>query len=266
MRRGRTDDQSDSGGGPSRGEIEFPRDLSPLPPTARFLELAQGYGIEFEPHDIERLGHYLALLLAGNSVTNLTGVRDPEVAWETLIFDALTLLPLLADLPEGGRCIDVGTGGGLPGLPLAIVSPQLRFTLLDATGKKIAFVRHAIEQLSLNNAEALQGRAEVLAANANTEHRAAYDVVVSRAVGRVAMLAELTTPLAKVGGTVLLVKGQRADEELAEAKQVLHALHVAHAGTVDTPTGRIVVLDKSRATPAKYPRIADVGRAKGPKR
>lgn len=228
--------------------------MAPLSPPARFLELAQSHGIEFEPHDLERLGRYLALLLAGNAVTNLTGVREPDAAWETLIFDALTLLPFLGELPEGARVIDVGTGGGLPGLPLALTLPHVQFTLLDATGKKIAFVRHAIEQLSLTNAQAVQGRAEVLGANGNASHRAMYDGVISRAVGRVALLAELTAPLAKVGGVVLLVKGQKADEELAEAKQVLHALHVTHAGTADTPTGRIIVLEKRRATPGKYPR------------
>ena len=78
--------------------------------------------------------------------------------------------------------------------------------------------------------------------------------MVARAVGRLRVLAELTVPLAKVGGVVALVKGQKADEELAEAKAALHMLHATHAGTVETPTGRIVVLEKRRATPTKYPR------------
>jgi 16S rRNA (guanine527-N7)-methyltransferase len=78
--------------------------------------------------------------------------------------------------------------------------------------------------------------------------------VVSRAVGRLATLLELTVPLAKVGGLIVLTKGQKADEELAEAKQTLHMLHAAHAGTVDTPTGRLVVIEKLRDTPKMYPR------------
>ncbi len=228
-----------------------------LEAPASFLEQAEGFGIAFEPGEVERLGRYLSLLLAANELVNLTAVREIEAAWERLIFDALTLLPVLADLPEDARVIDVGTGGGLPGIPLAIVNPGMQVTLLEPTGKKAAFLRHAVGQLGLTNVKVVRDRAESIAghrAGAGSVHRGGYDAVVARAVGRLRLLAELTVPLAKVGGVVALVKGQKADEELEEAKAALHMLHATHAGTVDTPTGRIVVLEKRRATPAKYPR------------
>lgn len=236
--------------------------MEALKPPAGWLERVAALGVSFAPGEVERLGLYLALLLDANERMNLTAIRDAGEAWERHVFDALTLVPVLADLPEGAEVADVGTGGGIPGLVLACVMPRVRFTLVDATGKKCDFVRDAAARIALANVTVLHARAERLgqdrgertAAGRVGGHRGRYDAVVSRAVGRLASLAELTVPLAKVGGLIVLTKGQKADEELAEAKQALHMLHAGHAGTVDTPTGRIVVIDKLRDTPKAYPR------------
>ena len=147
----------------------------------------------------------------------------------------------------------MGSGGGLPGLSLAIVMPKASFTLLEATGKKAAFLREAARALGLSNVRVVQGRAESVGQD-HREHREAYDAAVSRAVGRVAMLAELTVPFVRPGGVTLLIKGQKADEEVAEAKRAFEMLLCTHAGTVDTPTGRVVVLAKHSRTPRDYPR------------
>jgi 16S rRNA (guanine527-N7)-methyltransferase len=206
------------------------------------------------------------MLLAANDALNLTAVTDPEQAWTRHIFDSLTLLPALADLPDEARVIDVGTGGGLPGIPLALCMPHLGFTLLDATAKKVAYLRAVADALSLSNVRVVEGRAEVVGHDRgerlNTPagfkrgqgHRESYDAVTARAVGRLATLAELTVPFAKPGGRVLLVKGTQADDELAEAAKALHLLKATHDATLDTPTGRIVVLSKTSATPKIYPR------------
>ena len=148
----------------------------------------------------------------------------------------------------------MGTGGGLPGIPLAIAMPTMKFTLLEATGKKAEFLRHAIgpAALGLTNADVLSSRAE--AAGREPDRRDAYDAAVARAVGPLAVIAELTTPLVRAGGLIVLVKGERADDELAAAKAALHLLHATHVGTVQTPTGRLVVLEKQRLTPKMYPR------------
>ncbi len=240
-----------------------------------FLAETKTIGIEFEPGEEEKLGLYLALLLKANELQNLTAVRDAKEAWRRHILDSLTLLPFIAEFGDGAKIIDVGSGGGLPGLPLAIAMPKDNFTLLEATGKKCEFLRQAIARLDLKNASVVQGRSERVAHDrgARTDqhgtirhdggHREAYDIVIARAVGRLATLAELTLPLCKVGGRVLLIKGEKADEELKEAEKALHILKAVHGGTTPTPTGRIVILEKRSATPRDYPR-ADGEPARAP--
>lgn len=234
-----------------RPPVQIP-DVAALSPPQGFTDAAAAQGIEFEPGDVEQLGLYLALLLETSKSVNLTSVTDPAEAWTRHILDSLTLIALLADLPGGSRIIDVGSGGGLPGIPLATVMPALRFTLLEATGKKAEFLTAAAARLGLSNVAIVNARAET--AGHQPAYREQFDAALARAVGPMAVIAELTVPLVKIGGRVLLIKGQKADEELVAAKPALHRLHVVHAGTVDTPTGRIVVLDKPRKTPAGYPR------------
>jgi len=207
---------------------------------------------------------------------NLTAVTDAGEAWDRHVLDSLTLLPVLAEAEvdparEGPgrdrlRVLDVGSGGGLPGLVLACVMPGADFVLLDATEKKCRFLRHAARELGLGNVGVVHGRAEAAGHERGTRvdsggvsrrdgaMRESFDVVTARAVGGLATLAELVVPFARVGGLCALIKGQKAEEELAAAKAGLHLLHASHAGTVETPTGRIVVLEKRRRTPRVYPR------------
>ncbi|MCA9280801.1 MAG: 16S rRNA (guanine(527)-N(7))-methyltransferase RsmG [Phycisphaeraceae bacterium] len=242
---------------PDRPPIEFASDAPPLTPTREFLGACAGYGIEFDGGDTERLGRFLALMLDANDRCNLTSITEPGQAWMKHIFDALTLIPLLGEIDEGGLVADIGSGGGVPAIPLAICLPHLRFTLFESTAKKVAFLESVIRALKLTNASVVNRRAED-AGQDHKNYRERFDAVTARALGRIVVAAELTVPLAKVGGAdggrVLLVKGERAEEELAEAKQALHLLHATHAGTIQTPTGRIVVLEHARKTPRDYPR------------
>lgn len=233
-------------------EVMADAPAGPPEPPPEFIAAAAELGIAFEPGEIEKLGRFLALLLHANTRMNLTAIKEPAEAWRRHILDSLTLMAPLAELPPGATVIDIGTGGGVPGVPLAIVRPDLRFTLLDATAKKTAFVRAALDVLGVDHANVVTARAEQAARD--PQHRDAYDAAIARAVGPMATIAELATPFVKPGGVAVLVKGEKATEELEQAKAALHLLLSAHAGTLDTPTGKIVILEKMRPTPKAYPR------------
>jgi 16S rRNA (guanine527-N7)-methyltransferase len=250
-----------------REPIPFKTDAPPLAPPPSFLAAAGDLGVTFDDGDLDRLGRYLAMLLEANALVNLTAIREPDEAWHRHILDALTLLPVLADLEpreaekpaDAGagdarqiRLIDVGTGGGVPGIPLAIVAPQIHVTLLEATGKKAEFLRAATQALGLGNTTVTQDRAESL--GQDRAHRETYDVAVARAVGRLAMVAELIVPLVRRGGLALAIKGEQAERELEEAAFALGKLGARFAGLAQTPTGRVIVLEKTTLTPRTYPR------------
>lgn len=245
--------------------------MTQLQPPEGWTDRCSDLGVSFEPGEVEKLGAFLALMLDENTRMNLTAIRDPEEAWEKHILDALTVLPVLAevqpDTEEGVEdrrvsVLDVGSGGGVPGIPLAIVMPNVNFTLMDSTAKKTAFLKRAVTELGLTNVRVVTGRAETLGQDRGERtsqgraggYRDRFDAVVARAVGRMVTLVEITVPMARVGGLVVMIKGQRADEELTEAKAAMHLLHAAHSGTIDTPTGRVVVIEKLRNTPRDYPR------------
>lgn len=222
------------------------------PPPETFIEQAAALGIVFEAGDVERLGRFLSLLLEANRRFNLTAITDLQEAWPRHVLNSLGLVPYLAQT-VAERVIDVGSGGGLPGLPLAIAMPQVAFCLLEATGKKARFLEETARALGLTNVSVVNDRAETVGQD-RAHHREHYDAVVARAVGGLAVLLELTVPLARVGGHVLAIKGKRAECEIAEAKQALHLLHAQIVAADRTPTGTVIVIQKRRATPKRYPR------------
>lgn len=227
-------------------------DVKPLAPTDEFLHAAQSLGIAFDPGEVERLGHYLALLLDANSRMNLTRITAPGEAWKRHVLDSLTLLPCIV-AANAARVVDIGSGGGAPGIPLAIVLPDVAFTLIEATGKKCAYLESAANALRCSNVAVHMNRAESAGAP-GAPLRELFDLATARALGPLRILLELAAPLVKVGGHILAIKGEKADEEIHEAKRALHALHCGVVDVHDTPTGRIVVIEKRARTPGKYPR------------
>jgi 16S rRNA (guanine527-N7)-methyltransferase len=225
---------------PARPRLPLP---SPprLAPPAGFAERLASIGAGVEDATLGRLGDYLARLLAMNETLNLTAIVQPDEAWERHVLDALTLLPLWNGLWRGARLADVGSGGGVPGIPIAIALPHVEVTLIESIKKKAAFLEDVAAALGLANVRVVAERAE---AAAGAGLHGAFDVVTARAVAKTEALVAFTAPLAKPGGRLYFIKGQRADEEVAEAARAMKRAGVAHQATVPTPTGRIVVLER----------------------
>lgn len=219
--------------------------MSNFPPVA-----ADAASESLDPNLRQRLERYVAFLLEENEKFNLTAIADPEQAWSRHVLETLTVLPLLG---PGKRLIDVGSGGGIPGMVLAIAQPELEVTLLEATGKKARFLERAAQLLGLNNVSVVCERAEI-AAKPGSGLRERFEIVTARAVAELRVLVELTAPFAAVSGLLVAIKGEQAADELSSASRALTTLNLAHEATVRQPTATIILLRKAGATPAKYPR------------
>lgn len=220
-------------------------------PDSEIVAEAASYGVRLEGRVRALTSAFLGTLLETNRSFNLTAVTEPAEAWRKHILDSLSLVPSLAARPELLRILDVGSGGGLPALPLAIALPERTFTLLEATGKKARFLSETARNLGLANVSVVSERAELYG---QAEGRARFDAVTSRAVSRLSVLLELTLPFLRVGGVALALKGEQAEQEIQEAERALRVLGGSVSGVQRTSTGTIVRIDKTAATPAKYPR------------
>jgi 16S rRNA (guanine527-N7)-methyltransferase len=177
-------------------------------------------GLEIPTEQKALLLYYLALVDKWNKVYNLTAVRNPEEMVSRQLLDSLSIAPFI----KGPSLLDVGCGAGLPGIPLAIVNPELHVTLIDSNGKKTRFVQQAIAELKLTNAKVIQGRVEDLAKDED------FDTITSRAFADLHLMIRLTKHLLKPNGQWAAMKSgiEELDEtQLPEGKQVaIHELHV----------------------------------------
>ena len=202
----------------------------------------------------EALAEYGRLLLEQNQVMNLTAITDPCQVARLHFLDSAALLGV-ADF-RCKRVIDVGTGAGFPGLPLRILEPSIRLTLLDSLGKRIDFLKEVCSQLGLARVDCVHARAEEYAAG----HRQQYDIAASRAVANLNVLCELALPLVKVGGQFLAMKSVSSDDEIAGARGAIGQLggRIADIRDYTVPETevrhRLVIVEKVKNTPAIYPR------------
>ncbi|HCU07741.1 MAG TPA: 16S rRNA (guanine(527)-N(7))-methyltransferase RsmG [Clostridiales bacterium] len=220
----------------------------------RFLEQK---GLPADTHAIGRYQLYMEEVLRRNETINLTAIRVPEEFEEKHLIDSLSIL----DFPgfeQAGRVLDIGTGAGLPGIPLAITAPDKTFLLMDSVGKKLTAVSEIALALGLNNVQVLHARAEDPASD--PAYRETFDLVVSRAVANLSTLSEYCLPYVREGGWFVAYKTLSAKEEIRQAQRAIRLLGGAPAQTLqgDVPeSGHILVcIEKVRRTPPAYPRKA----------
>lgn len=219
---------------------------------------AQQFNLFLTETQLNAFERYSQELITWNQRVNLTSIVEPQKIVVKHFLDSLSVYQALSGLPPDLALIDVGSGAGFPGLPLKIVLPDLRLTLLEATGKKTAFLHHIVQVLNLTGVTVLTARAEE--AGRRPDQRERYDAAVARAVAPLPVLAEYTLPLVRVGGRVIVQKGQHPAAEIKVAANALGILggKVSQTLAVRVPgldaERHVVVIQKNKATPPQYPR------------
>lgn len=209
----------------------------------------------FSVEQIEQFFDYMELLIEWNEKMNLTAITEPE---EIILKHFIDSITILKEIEDGSKIVDVGTGAGFPGIPLSIMNPTLKVTLVDSLNKRLIFLQEVVDKLKLKNVEIIHARAEEF--GQNKKYRESFDISTSRAVANLSTLSEYLIPLVKVGGKVISMKAAEAQEEINQAKKAIQVL----GGTIEkidefnlpeSDIGRtVIVIKKEEKTPNKYPR------------
>ena len=212
-------------------------------------------GVRFLVEQTEQFFEYMNLLIEWNEKMNLTAIIEPE---EIILKHFIDSITILKELEDDSKIVDVGTGAGFPGIPLSIMNPTLKITLVDSLNKRLVFLQEVINKLNLKNVEIVHARAEEF--GQNKKYRENFDVSTSRAVANLSTLSEYLIPLVKVGGKVISMKAGEAHEEINEAKKAIEVLggiveKVDEFNLPQSDIGRtVIIIKKDKNTPNKYPR------------
>ncbi len=221
-------------------------------------KLLSDIGIEYKAEFLEKLERFYFLLTEKNRFLNLTAITEYDEVMRKHFADCLFVLKY-QKFYAGQRVLDLGTGGGFPGIPLKIFLPDTEFVLMDSVRKKLKFLEEVFSDLELKNISVVHGRAEDLAHS--EEYREQFDLVLSRAVSNLSSLSELTLPFVKTGGRFISYKGDNGKVELSLADNAISLL----GGRVDIlneyvlPGGDrrcLIFINKEKKCPMKYPRKA----------
>jgi 16S rRNA (guanine527-N7)-methyltransferase len=225
----------------------------------QLITTAAAWGLCLDQRQIEQFATYAAELHHWNQRINLTAISDEHEVAIRHFLDSLRCALSWGEPPDS--LVDVGAGAGFPGVPLKILRPQLRLTLIESVEKKAAFLRHIAAELGLSDVDIVVGRAETV--GRDDAHREQYDVAVARAVAELRVLAEYCLPLCRVGGRFLAPKGAQSADELASAREAIDRLggRIISVEEVDLPgieRRALVVVEKVAPTPPQYPRAVGV--------
>lgn len=223
--------------------------------------------INFTEKEKELIEKYLKMIVEKNKVLNLTAITDIEEMWIKHVEDSASVIPILDEI-KPKNLVDVGTGAGFPGIIIKILRPEIEIVLLDSLKKRLVFLDEIIETLGLKGIKTAHERAEE-ACNFNRKdnYREKFDVSIARAVARLNTLVEYNLPFVKVGGKMIAMKGPGVDEEVSEIANALNTLggKLDKTESLNLSNGderNIVVIDKMRNTPKKYPRMGNKPKTK----
>lgn len=223
----------------------------------KFRNSMKSIGIELTDSQLNAFETYYDMLIDRNKVMNLTAITEFDEVMDKHFLDSVYLFRSIK-LEADYKLIDIGTGAGFPGIPLKIVFPELKITLLDSLNKRVGFLNDLIEELNLNNIEAIHGRAEDIARD--KAYRASYDIAVSRAVANLSTLSEYCLPFVKIGGKFVSYKSGDCADEVDNAKAAIQLLggkiNKIDEFSYSNNSRSFIVIDKVMNTSSKYPRKA----------
>ena len=214
------------------------------------------HGIELSDKQQQQFQTYYQMLVEWNEKMNLTSITEEHEVYLKHFYDSIAT-SFYTDLTKELTICDVGAGAGFPSIPLKIIFPNLKVTIVDSLNKRIHFLNQLAEALELDNVSFVHDRAETYGKG---DYRASYDIVTARAVARLSVLSELCLPLVKKGGHFIALKSSKGEEELGEARFGIGVLGGKVLDTIsyelpeDAGERQMIIIDKRSQTPKKYPR------------
>ncbi|MBC6356660.1 16S rRNA (guanine(527)-N(7))-methyltransferase RsmG [Lactobacillus helsingborgensis] len=227
----------------------------------QFVQELSKRNFKLNENQINQFNQYFNSLIEANKHVNLTRITAEDDVYLKHFYDSITpLLTFRTVFKSSSSLCDVGAGAGFPSIPLKIMQPDLQVTIIDSLGKRLNFLQDLIAQLGLKDVALVHGRAEDV--GQNSRYREQFDIVTARAVANMAVLSEYCLPLVKKGGNFIALKGPKAEDELGTSKKALSILGGKTAAVKQlqlpqsTEERTLILIEKVKATPKKYPRQA----------